>query len=100
MQTHGLTRPGHHTGGQHLNEIMVNGRDLRLVLRVVARIEALTQSLVRKLLDTPTRRLRAESTCPHASEYATVARTLFGLQNKDGVCTLSEEACPISIAAD
>ncbi|MGB8981194.1 MAG: glutamyl-tRNA reductase [Anaerolineales bacterium] len=64
------------------------------------RIEALTQSLVRKLLDTPTRRLRAESTCPHASEYATVARTLFGLQNKDGVCTLSGEACPISIAAD
>ena len=63
------------------------------------RIEALTQSLVKKLLDQPTRRLRNESACPHAPEYATVARTLFGLQN-DGLCGFSGEACPISIAAD
>ncbi|OGO78038.1 MAG: glutamyl-tRNA reductase [Chloroflexi bacterium RIFOXYD12_FULL_57_15] len=63
------------------------------------RIEALTQSLVKKLLDQPTRRLRNESACPHAPEYATVARTLFGLQN-DGLCGFSGEACSISIAAD
>ncbi len=64
------------------------------------RIEALTRSLVRRLLDTPTRRLRAESACPHASEYATIARSLFGLPNSDGVCKLSGEACPVSVAAD
>lgn len=63
------------------------------------RIEALTQSLVKKLLDQPTRRLRNESACPHAPEYATVARTLFGLEN-DGLCGFSGEACPISVAAD
>src|SRR6266508_815608 len=52
------------------------------------RIAALTQSLVQKLLDSPTRRLRAESGCPHASEYATIARTLFGLQGDEGLCRL------------
>jgi len=63
------------------------------------RIAALTQSLVKKLLDSPTRRLRAESSCPHASEYATVARTLFGLHG-DGLCGFSGESCPVSLAAD
>jgi glutamyl-tRNA reductase len=63
------------------------------------RIEALTQSLVKKLLDSPTRRLRAESSCPHASEYASVARTLFGLHS-DGLCGFSGDACPVSTAAD
>ena len=43
------------------------------------RIEALTQSLVRKLLDHPTRRLRAEATSHRAPEYAALARTLFNL---------------------
>jgi len=65
-----------------------------------ARIEALTQSLVKKLLDAPTRRLRAESSCPHAPEYAAVARTLFGLKDEKGLCSLSGESCPISIAVD
>ncbi len=64
------------------------------------RIAALTQSLVQKLLDSPTRRLRAESGCPHASEYATIARTLFGLQGDEGLCGLSGQSCPISVAAD
>lgn len=64
-----------------------------------ARIEALTHSLVKKLLDSPTRRLRAESACPHASEYATVARTLFGL-GSDGLCGFSGQSCPVSTAAD
>ena len=44
-----------------------------------ARIEALTQALVKKLLDTPTNRLRAQANRPSAPEYADVARTLFGL---------------------
>ncbi len=59
------------------------------------RIEILTQSLVSKLLDSPTRRLREESACPHAPEYATVARTLFGLKHDAGLCSFSGEACEI-----
>jgi glutamyl-tRNA reductase len=43
------------------------------------RIEALTQSLVRKLLDHPTRRLRVEATSHRAPEYAALARILFNL---------------------
>ena len=46
------------------------------------RIEALTQSLVRKLLDHPTRRLRAEATSHRASEYAALARILFNLSDE------------------
>ncbi len=64
------------------------------------RIEALTEALVNKLLDAPVRRLRAEAACPHAPEYATVARTLFGLKPESRLCTLSGEACPIPTAAD
>jgi glutamyl-tRNA reductase len=45
------------------------------------RIDALTQALVKKLLENPTRRLRSESALPHAPEYAAVARTLFGLDD-------------------
>ncbi len=65
-----------------------------------ARIEILTQSLVKKLLDSPTNRLRAEAACPHAPEYATVARTLFGLKRESGLCSFSGADCPISCAAD
>lgn len=65
-----------------------------------ARIDALTQALVKKLLDSPTNRLRAEATCPHAPEYATVARTLFGLQGGSGLCGFSGNECPIPTAAD
>jgi glutamyl-tRNA reductase len=64
------------------------------------RIEALTQSLVKKILDRPTRRLRDESTCPHGPQYATVARTLFGLNHDSGLCGISGETCPIAKAAD
>lgn len=63
------------------------------------RIEAMTQALVKQILHTPTNRLRAEAACPHAPEYATVARTLFGLRD-EGLCGFSGQACPISIAAD
>jgi glutamyl-tRNA reductase len=65
-----------------------------------AHIEALTQALVKKLFETPTHRLRAEAACPHAPEYATVTRTLFGLQPGDGLCSFSGQACPIAPAAD
>ncbi len=42
-------------------------------------IEAMTEALVRKILESPTRRLRAEATSANAIEYATLTRTLFGL---------------------
>jgi glutamyl-tRNA reductase len=64
------------------------------------RIEAMTRALVKKILDTPTQRLRAEAACPHAPEYATVVRTLFGLQHESGLCGFSGEPCPLSTAAD
>jgi glutamyl-tRNA reductase len=46
------------------------------------RIEALTHALVKKLLDHPTRRLRAEATSHRAPEYAALARTLFNLSGE------------------
>ena len=46
------------------------------------RIEALTQSLVKKLLDHPTRRLRAEAGSYRAPEYAALARLLFNLSGE------------------
>ena len=55
-------------------------------------IDALTQALVKKLLHAPTQRLRAEATSPRASEYATLARTLFNLSE--------ERSHPTSTAAD
>jgi glutamyl-tRNA reductase len=56
------------------------------------RIEALTQSLVKKLLEHPTRRLRAEATSHRATEYAALARILFNLSD--------EQLGPTSLAAD
>jgi len=64
------------------------------------RIDAMTQALVKKILEAPTQRLRAEAVRPNASEYATVARTLFGLNPEEDLCDLAGRACPISIAAD
>jgi glutamyl-tRNA reductase len=45
------------------------------------RIEALTQALVRKLLDHPTRHLRSEAASQRAPEYAALARELFNLSS-------------------
>ena len=45
------------------------------------RIEALTESLVNKLLHTPTLRLKAEAGNGHAAEYAAAARYLFALNS-------------------
>ncbi len=56
------------------------------------RIEALTQALVQKLLDRPTRHLRAEAASQQAPEYAALARKLFNLSE--------EQLHPESTAAD
>lgn len=64
------------------------------------RIDAMTRSLVKKLLQTPTQRLRTEANCPHAAEYATVARTLFDLPGEDGLCAFSGQQCSSTVAAD
>jgi glutamyl-tRNA reductase len=63
------------------------------------RIEAMTRSLVKKLFETPTQRLRVEAACPHASEYATVARTLFDLPGEHGLCAFSRQKCALASAA-
>jgi len=55
-------------------------------------IEAMTQSLVKKLLHAPTHRLRAEASSSRAPEYAALARTLFNLTDK--------QPQPASITAD
>jgi glutamyl-tRNA reductase len=47
------------------------------------RIEAMTQSLVKKILQEPTQRLRAEAVSPRAPQYAAIARNLFGLENSE-----------------
>jgi glutamyl-tRNA reductase len=60
-----------------------------------ARIDAMTRSLVKKLMQTPTQRLRAEANCPHASQYATVARTLFDLTDEVEVCAFSGQKCSL-----
>ncbi len=56
------------------------------------RIEVLTQSLVQKVLEHPTRHLRAEAASQHAPEYAALARKLFNLSD--------EPLRPNSTAAD
>ncbi len=48
------------------------------------RIEAMTMALVKKILESPTRRLRAEATSKDAVEYAELARRLFALGEPDG----------------
>lgn len=58
-----------------------------------AHIEAMTRALVKKILQTPTQRLRAEAKCPHAPEYATVARTLFNLPGEERLCAFSRQPC-------
>jgi glutamyl-tRNA reductase len=60
------------------------------------RIELMTRALMKKFLETPTRRLQAEAICPHAPAYAAVARTLFGLQPQGVRCGFADELCPIS----
>ncbi|HSG41711.1 MAG TPA: glutamyl-tRNA reductase [Anaerolineales bacterium] len=56
------------------------------------RIEAMTQALVKKILDAPTNRLRVEALSPRAYEYAQITRALFNLSDK--------KTYPTSTAAD
>ena len=56
------------------------------------RIEAMTQALVKKILDAPTNRLRVEALSPRASEYAQITRALFNLSE--------EQTYPTFTAAD
>ena len=42
-------------------------------------IDALTKSIVNKILHSPTSRLREEANGPNAVDYADIARGLFGL---------------------
>jgi glutamyl-tRNA reductase len=42
-------------------------------------IDALTKSIVNKILHSPTIRLREEASGPNAIDYADIARGLFGL---------------------
>jgi len=46
-------------------------------------IEAMSQSLVNKLLHPPTERLKIEAGNGQAALYATVARALFNLDNQE-----------------
>jgi glutamyl-tRNA reductase len=63
----------------------------------IARIDAFSRALVKKLLHAPTRRLRAESNCPHAPQYVTVAQTLFDLPNQGELCHFSGGACSLAL---
>ncbi len=63
------------------------------------RIDLMTRALMKKFLETPTQRLHAEASCPHAPAYAAVARTLFGLQPEGVHCGFSDELCPIASAS-
>ena len=64
------------------------------------RIDALTQALVKKLLDSPTRRLHAEATSPQAPEYAALTRTLFGLENPSNLKDATGDPSSTTTAAD
>ena len=77
----GLRRQAEVIRQAELNKTLRRLPDLNEAER--ARIEALTQALVKKLLDTPTNSLRAQANTPDAPEYANVARNLFGLSTGD-----------------
>lgn len=47
-------------------------------------IQLMTRSLVKKILHTPTIRLREEAVGPHVEQFEMVTRHLFGLEQSDG----------------
>ena len=65
-----------------------------------ARIDALTQAIVKKLLENPTNHLRAEAKSPRAPEIASLTRTLFNLQNEYTLYNFSGDSPSASTAAD
>ncbi len=50
-------------------------------------IELMTQALVKKILESPTRRLRLEASSGNGVEYAALTRALFGLDQHPGADT-------------
>ena len=63
-------------------------------------IDAMTQALVKKLLENPTNHLRAEAASPHAPEIASLTRTLFNLQSEQALHNFSGETLSTFSAAD
>lgn len=68
--------------------------DLTLAERqsVETLVDALTESLVNKLLHAPITRLRSEAGCPHAAQFTYVTRSLFNLLPADH----SRHDCPFA----
>ncbi len=66
----------------------------------VQRIDALTQALVKKLMNAPITRLRAEASCQHASQYAYVARGLFCVDSPEPACDPLPESCPLNFVSN
>jgi glutamyl-tRNA reductase len=66
----------------------------------IRRVEALTEALVKKLIDAPIARLRAKARCPYAPGYAQVVRTLYGMETSEHVCDPSSETCPLNLYPD
>jgi glutamyl-tRNA reductase len=62
----------------------------------VRRIEALTEALVKKLIDAPINRLRAEAQCPYAPRYAQFVRALYDFETPAHLCNLGSESCPLT----
>lgn len=63
------------------------------------RIDAMTRAIVKKLLETPTQRLRTEANCQHASEFAAVVQALFDLSGEHGSTALSTQIRSITTVA-
>lgn len=57
------------------------------------RIEAMSRSLVKQILEAPIMRLRAEARCPYGAEYAAVARRLFDLEGGAYYCMFASDIC-------
>jgi glutamyl-tRNA reductase len=63
----------------------------------IKRIEALTEALVKKLIDAPISRLRAEAQCPYAPHYAQVVRALYSQEMPEHMCGFLTEECPLTM---
>ena len=60
------------------------------------RLEALTEALVKKILQAPISRLKAEAGSPLAIEYASILRDLFGLKSTVHLNSSANPQSPIS----
>jgi glutamyl-tRNA reductase len=67
----------------------------------VKRIEALTEALVKKLVDVPITRLRAKAQYPCVSYYAQVAGALYGFdETQEHNCDLYSGTCPLALYSE